>query len=314
LTCACILSLARNVPQAAASMKAGKWARKEYMGEEVYGKTLAIIGLGRIGSEVASRMQSFGMTTIGYDPIVSAEEPPSFGALIEHPKIICTPHLGASTIEAQERVASEIAENIIALNNGSGLYGALNAAALNAVLDEAKAQWVRAANALAHILSVIADSPKSITLRYPKAASGLNKGLMAGAIVGLLQGCGNAGMNLINAEMNAKKEGIQVNVEPSTENELVVCAGATSVSGYPSPAGTIVSAFNASRMPVPLIAVGTLAINLKETRVVRELPDSLKAKLSVDYGLVGGGCVALFGSLSADEVEQLSVLFDVVQF
>ncbi|VDK28401.1 unnamed protein product [Anisakis simplex] len=82
--------------------------------------------------------------------------------------------------------------------------------------------------------------------------------------------------------MNAKKEGIQrfvqVNVEPSTENELVVCAGATSVSGYPSPAGTIVSAFNASRMPVPLIAVGTLAINLKETRVVRELPDSLKVR------------------------------------
>lgn len=54
-------------------MKDGKWARKDYMGEEVYGKTLAIIGLGRIGQEVASRMQAFGMKVIGFDPIVSAD-------------------------------------------------------------------------------------------------------------------------------------------------------------------------------------------------------------------------------------------------
>ncbi|VDM42839.1 unnamed protein product [Toxocara canis] len=439
LTCVCILSLARHVPQAAASMKAGKWARKEFMGEEVYGKTLAIIGLGRIGTEVAVRMQSFGMTTIGFDPLVSsedaakngikwvpldqlwpqadyitvhvplipqtenllsaatlakckkgvkivnvarggivnetdlldsinrghtagaaldvfAEEPPSLSALVEHPKVICTPHLGASTNEAQERVANEIAENIVALNNGTGLYGAvnalskiekrveritetvdgrkemlllisgmsisaklweLNAAALSAVLDDAKAQWVRAASALTHVLSVIADSPKSVTLRYPKAASGLQKALTAGAVVGLLQASGNAGMNLVNAELNAKREGINVRtvkLEPNTENELLVCAGETSVCGYSSPAGTIISAFNASKMPVPLIAVGTLAVNLKQNGAVKELSDSLKAKLSVEYGLLGGGRVALFDSLNSDQVEELSNSFDVIQF
>uniref|UniRef100_A0A1I7YEH9 2-Hacid_dh_C domain-containing protein n=1 Tax=Steinernema glaseri TaxID=37863 RepID=A0A1I7YEH9_9BILA len=54
-------------------MKAGKWARKDYMGEEVFGKTLAVIGLGRIGLEVASRMAAFGMTVIGYDVFVSVE-------------------------------------------------------------------------------------------------------------------------------------------------------------------------------------------------------------------------------------------------
>ncbi len=59
--------------QAAASMKQGKWARKEFMGEELYGKTLAIIGLGRLGMEVAARMRAFGMTTIGYDPFIGAE-------------------------------------------------------------------------------------------------------------------------------------------------------------------------------------------------------------------------------------------------
>uniref|UniRef100_A0A0M3IT25 2-Hacid_dh_C domain-containing protein n=1 Tax=Ascaris lumbricoides TaxID=6252 RepID=A0A0M3IT25_ASCLU len=245
---------------------------------------------------------------------VFAEEPPSLSALIEHPKVICTPHLGASTNEAQQRVGSEIAENIVALNNGTGLYGTLNAAALSTVLDEAKAQWVRTASALAHTLSVIADSPKSLVLRFPKAATGLKKALMAGAVVGLLQASGNAGMNLINAEINAKKEGININVEPNPENELVICAGEISVSGYPSPAGTIISAFNTSKMPVPLIAIGTLAINLKQNEVIKEFSDSLKAKLSVEYGLLGGGRVALFNSLNNDEMEELSQSFNVVQF
>lgn len=53
------------------------------------------------------------------------KEPPKDRSLIDHPKVICTPHLGASTIEAQERVAREIAENIVALNAGTGLYGAV---------------------------------------------------------------------------------------------------------------------------------------------------------------------------------------------
>jgi len=209
LTCALIMSLARQVPQAVSSLKQGKWARKDFMGEEVHGKTLAIIGLGRIGMEVASRMQAFGMTTIGFDPIVSkeaaakakiewlelnqlwpradyitvhvplipqtenllasktfsvckrgvkiinvarggivsepelldaikqgqvggaaidvfVEEPPKNRELVEHPLVICTPHLGANTREAQQRVAVEIAENIIALDSGKGVFGAIN--------------------------------------------------------------------------------------------------------------------------------------------------------------------------------------------
>ncbi|CAJ0605493.1 unnamed protein product [Cylicocyclus nassatus] len=209
LTCILILSLTRHVPQADASMKAGKWARKDYMGEEVFGRTLAVIGLGRIGTEVATRLQAFGMRVIGYDPMctkeqaaaknvelvtldelwpqadfitvhvplipatenlinaetlakckkgvkiinvarggivnendlvdalnsgqaggaafdVFVEEPPKYRGLVEHPKAICTPHLGASTIDAQLRVATEVAENIIQLNKGNVL-GALNA-------------------------------------------------------------------------------------------------------------------------------------------------------------------------------------------
>ncbi|XP_033843458.1 D-3-phosphoglycerate dehydrogenase [Periophthalmus magnuspinnatus] len=79
LTCALIMSLSRHVPQAAMSMKAGNWDRKKFMGAELYGKVLGIVGLGRIGKEVASRMQSFGMKTIGYDPITPPEVSASWG-------------------------------------------------------------------------------------------------------------------------------------------------------------------------------------------------------------------------------------------
>ncbi|XP_031313775.2 D-3-phosphoglycerate dehydrogenase [Camelus dromedarius] len=79
LTCGMIMCLARQIPQAMASMKDGKWERKKFMGTELNGKILGILGLGRIGREVATRMQSFGMKTIGYDPIISPEISASFG-------------------------------------------------------------------------------------------------------------------------------------------------------------------------------------------------------------------------------------------
>ncbi|MCL4141626.1 UNVERIFIED_CONTAM: hypothetical protein GTU68_040424, partial [Idotea baltica] len=72
-TCALICSLSRSIPLACASLKEGTWERKKLFGNELFGKTLAIIGLGRIGKEVSDRMKSFGMKVIGYDPMVSPE-------------------------------------------------------------------------------------------------------------------------------------------------------------------------------------------------------------------------------------------------
>jgi len=215
-TCILIASMARNVPQACASMKTGAWDRKLFSGNELYGKTLAILGLGRIGREVALRMQSYGMKTIGYDPIIPAdvtrefgvesmtldqiwpqadyitvhtplipetkhlindnvfsrckkgvrvvnvarggiideesllrnlksgqcggagldvfvEEPPKsayYKELLGHPKMVCTPHLGASTAEAQIRVAQEIGEQFVGFFKGTSLIGAINADSL----------------------------------------------------------------------------------------------------------------------------------------------------------------------------------------
>lgn len=214
LTCGLILALSRHVAQACTSLKNGVWDRKSYTGNEVYGKTLAIIGLGRIGREVGSRMRAFGMKTIGYDPLVPPEvsatfgieglplhqiwpiadyitfhvpllpetkdmlneetlssckkgirvvnvarggiideaalltalqsghcagaaldvydeEPPTNSSLLQNKKVLCTPHLGASTKEAQVRVAEEVAQQFIELKNGARkVHGAVNPAVL----------------------------------------------------------------------------------------------------------------------------------------------------------------------------------------
>lgn len=203
LTCLLIGSLARPIVPAVQSMKEGRWDRKLYSGSELYGKTLAILGLGRIGLQIGYRMKAFGMRVIGFDPItkpedaaavgvekmeleqiwpladfitvhtplipatrnlicketlakckkgvkvvnvarggiinevdllealksgqcggaavdVYEEEPPKSEvtkALIKHPAVVATPHLGASTGEAQVRVAVEVAEQFLALTN-----------------------------------------------------------------------------------------------------------------------------------------------------------------------------------------------------
>uniref|UniRef100_A0A336L0A5 CSON002966 protein n=1 Tax=Culicoides sonorensis TaxID=179676 RepID=A0A336L0A5_CULSO len=221
LTCLLIASLARPVCPAAESMKRGAWDRKLYAGSELYGKTLAVLGLGRIGREVGTRLGAFGMKVVGYDPITTAaqakeagiqkmeldeiwpladyitvhtplmpstrnlvgtetlakckkgvkiinvarggivdekalyealesgqcggaaldvftEEPPKSEFLlnlIKHPKVVATPHLGASTKEAQIRVAVEIAEQFIALSGTSTTYKDYNGVINRNVLE-----------------------------------------------------------------------------------------------------------------------------------------------------------------------------------
>ncbi|KAI1299391.1 D-3-phosphoglycerate dehydrogenase [Halotydeus destructor] len=214
LTCGVILALSRHIAQACGALKGGVWDRKSFMGVELSGKTLAIVGLGRIGREVAHRMQAFNMKTIGYDPLVSPEaakefgvqwqeleqiwpqadfitlhvplipqtkhlisegtfakckkgvriinvarggtidevallaalesgqcggaaldvfeeEPPTNSALLKHKHLLCTPHLGASTKEAQSKVATEISEQFLELIKGNSVAGAVNAKQLN---------------------------------------------------------------------------------------------------------------------------------------------------------------------------------------
>ncbi|MEP6755060.1 MAG: phosphoglycerate dehydrogenase [Chthonomonadales bacterium] len=88
LTFSLILALARNISPADASMRAGRWDRKKYLGIEVYGKTLGVIGFGKIGMEVASRAAAFGMKILAYDPYASADRAREIGAeIVELDKI-----------------------------------------------------------------------------------------------------------------------------------------------------------------------------------------------------------------------------------
>src|SRR6516162_14780 len=79
LSFAMILSLARKVPQAYASMTAGKWDRKQFQGSELHGKTLGVLGLGRIGGEVAKRALAFGMRVVAYDPFLTEARAKAIG-------------------------------------------------------------------------------------------------------------------------------------------------------------------------------------------------------------------------------------------
>src|SRR3954468_8563361 len=80
-----LVSTARNIPQADASMHAGKWDRKSFKGVELYGKTLGILGMGRIGTEVARRAIAFGMNVLAFDPYLSASRACSLQVeLVEH--------------------------------------------------------------------------------------------------------------------------------------------------------------------------------------------------------------------------------------
>ncbi|MFZ2412381.1 MAG: hydroxyacid dehydrogenase, partial [Candidatus Methanoperedens sp.] len=87
-TMSLLLALARSIPQAAATTKKGEWKRSKFMGVELYKKTLGIVGLGRIGREVARRAQSFGMKIKGYDPYLSKEVAETLGIeVVELPEL-----------------------------------------------------------------------------------------------------------------------------------------------------------------------------------------------------------------------------------
>ncbi len=209
-TIALMLALARNVPQANSHLKSGKWRREEFVGTEIRNKTLGIIGLGNVGSEVAKRVQAFEMRVIAHDPFVSQDyarnlkvdlvsldqllreadfitlhvpltatttkligrkelaklkptariincarggvideealleaikagkiagaafdvfdhEPVTDSPLFREDKIIVTPHLGASTIEAQTSVAKDVAAEVLAVLQGQFSKYAVNA-------------------------------------------------------------------------------------------------------------------------------------------------------------------------------------------
>lgn len=312
-TCALLMAMSRNIAQGTESIHQGRWDRKKLMGNEVNGKTLAILGLGRIGKEVATRMQAFGMTTIGFDPITPSEvaasfgvksmsldeiwpqadyitvhtplipqtknllndttlnkckkgvkvincarggiidedallralesgqcgaaaldvfvqEPPTESPIIKHPKVTCTPHLGASTLEAQSRVAEDIAKQFVDMVKGKELFGAINAAALANALSPNTRPWVRLGTALGQLGSALLRQISNDTqVKLVTYGSGLENAasyLGAAVLVGVLRPKSQNGLNLVSAPAVAKEMGLKVSTEhkeaaPDGFSELV---------------------------------------------------------------------------------------------
>ncbi|KAH6757401.1 hypothetical protein C2S51_038840 [Perilla frutescens var. frutescens] len=305
---ALLSAMARNVAQADASMKAGKWERNKYVGVSLVGKILGVMGFGKVGSEVARRAKGLGMNVIAHDPYapaaraksigvemvsfdeaistadflslhmplnsstlrsfndqtfakmkkgvrlinvarggvidedalltalnsgivaqaaldVFAEEPPSKDSkLAQHENVTATPHLGASTKEAQEEVAIEIAEAVV-----GALRGELSATAANApmVPPEVLAElgpYVTLAEKLGRIaVQLVAGGSgiQSVKVVYASARNPDNldtRILRAMITKGIIEPISDAHVNLVNADFTAKQRRLRITEEKVSAN------------------------------------------------------------------------------------------------
>uniref|UniRef100_UPI00358DFE00 D-3-phosphoglycerate dehydrogenase n=2 Tax=Myxine glutinosa TaxID=7769 RepID=UPI00358DFE00 len=293
LTCGLILSLARNIPQAVTSLKAGKWERKKFWGLELYGKTLGVVGLGRIGKEVAVRMQTFGMKTIGHDPFIPAnvsaefgvanlpleeiwplcdfitfhtplmpstkgllcdatflhckpsvrvvncarggivdedallralnsgrcagagldvfeEEPPKNVSLLSHHSVICTPHLGASTSEAQQRCGEDIARQIVSVIRGDGLVGAVNCSKLTKAFTPEYRPWLRLGIALGAAARALSAGTDVQVVTYGTQLNGMMDVFGRAVLMGILRDQVSVPINILNASFLADEAGLKL--------------------------------------------------------------------------------------------------------
>ncbi|MGB3379784.1 phosphoglycerate dehydrogenase [Allopontixanthobacter sediminis] len=323
---AMIFALARQIPEADASTQAGKWEKSRFMGVEVTGKILGLIGAGNIGSIVASRAQGVRMKVIAYDPfltedraielgiekvdldgllaradfislhtpltdqtrnILSAEnlaktksgvrivncargglideaalkeglesghiagaaldvfakEPAKESPLFGTPNFICTPHLGASTDEAQVNVALQVAEQLSDYLVNGGVTNALNMPSLSAEEAPKLRPYMELAENLGSLVGQLAHGnlPK-ISIEVEGAAAQLNqKPITAAVLAGLMRRYSDT-VNMVNAPYLARERGMEVreirNEKEGIYHTLVRVTVATT-QGDRSVAGTL---------------------------------------------------------------------------
>jgi D-3-phosphoglycerate dehydrogenase / 2-oxoglutarate reductase len=295
LTLALLFGLARKTAAADASMRRGEWKRSQFTGIEVRGKTLGIVGLGKIGQAIAVRARAMQMTVLGSDPFVTHDqaanlgvelvsfddliarsdaitvhvpknksttglinaaviermkdgvlllnvarggvideadlahalrsgkvggagidvytaEPPTGNPLLDAPNTLLTPHLGASTAEAQVAVAEEVAEQILEVLDGRSARYAVNAPLLTPETAQAIAPYLPLAETLGRFAAQMAHSaPETLTLEIAgEPASYDASSLVAAVLRGLLEKDTEERVNLVNAGTLAKARGITV--------------------------------------------------------------------------------------------------------
>lgn len=303
LAVAHMFSLSRNLPIADASVRAGKWERSKFVGTEVSGKTVGIIGFGTIGRIFASRCVGLKMRVLGYDPFVTPatfadlgveaaeldsllsdsdyislhcpvtddtrgilsrermtnmkagariincargglidedalvdlvnaghlagaaldvfdNEPPKDSPLLAVPNILFTPHLGASTHEAQTAVGTEIAHQIAAYLIRGEVNNAVNTASVAPEKLTQLAPHMRLAKNLGKLMSLMVEEPLSeLSIGFYGHAASIDKGPVSNeALVGLLQGHLSVPVNQVNASHLARRQGIQLTEMASVES------------------------------------------------------------------------------------------------
>ncbi len=294
-TIAMMLALARNLPQANESTKAGKWEKSKFMGVEVFNKTLGLIGCGNIGSIVAERAQGLRMKVIAYDPYLSPEraqeigvekvdldellaradflslhtpltdktrgiidadalakmkkgarvincargglvvekdllealksghiagaaldvyevEPAKENPLFELDNVICTPHLGASTTEAQENVAVQIAEQIADYLLTGAVTNALNMPSISAEEAPRLKPYIELAEKLGSFAGQITNTAiEDVTIEYGGTVGEMNtRALTSALLAGLLKPMLGE-VNMVSAPVVAKERGMTIN-------------------------------------------------------------------------------------------------------
>ncbi|KAH8487983.1 hypothetical protein H0E87_023888 [Populus deltoides] len=300
---ALLTAMARNIAQADASIKSGKWQRSKYVGVSLVGKTLAVMGFGKVGSEVARRAKGLGMHVIAHDPYAPAdraraigvdlvsfeeaistadfislhmpltpatskmfndesfsqmkkgvrivnvarggvideealvraldsgtvaqaaldvftEEPPSKDSkLVLHENVTVTPHLGASTTEAQEGVAIEVAEAVVGALKGQLAATAVNAPMLPAEILSELAPFVTLSEKLGRLaVQLVAGGRgvQSVKVTYASARGpdDLDTRLLRAMITkGLIEPISSVFINLVNADFSAKQRGLRITEE-----------------------------------------------------------------------------------------------------
>ncbi|XAR61926.1 Phosphoglycerate dehydrogenase [Bertholletia excelsa] len=234
---ALLTSMARNIAQANASFKAGKWQRSKYFGVSLEGKTLLAMGFGKVGSEVARRAKGLGMQVIAYDPYAPAdraraigvelaaldvfteEPPPKDSSLVLHENVTVTPHLGASTIEAQEGVAIEIAEAVVGALKGDLAATAVNAPMVPPEVLSELAPYVSLAEKLGRLAVQLVAGGKGvqtvkITFASTRDPDDLDTRLLRAMVIkGILEPISSVFVNLVNADFIAKLRGLRITEE-----------------------------------------------------------------------------------------------------
>ncbi|HEX6779728.1 MAG TPA: phosphoglycerate dehydrogenase [Ktedonobacterales bacterium] len=305
---AMLLAMSRHIPAANAALKDGRWERSRYLGVEVRHKTLGIVGLGKVGAEVARRAKGLEMRVVATDPFASPDlarslgvellsmeellpqsdfitlhtslntstkgligerelalmkpqarivncarggivdeaalltalkenqlagaaldvfssEPPANDRvlleLVQHPRVVVTPHLGASTEEAQVMVALDVAEQVVSVLNGGLARGAVNAPLILPETLQALQPYLALIEKMGKLYTQLHPGPlRHVELACSGEIASMDlRPLKVALIKGLLESISDAHVNVVNASLIAKQWGLEVTERTSTEPE-----------------------------------------------------------------------------------------------